>query len=45
MMATSPGPNSISVPVVHTDALAARDKDLDVTSLAALSADGWLDVR
>src|ERR671936_3072128 len=32
-------------PVVHPDALAAGDEDLDVTSLAALSADGWLDVR
>src|SRR5919197_3164227 len=32
-------------PVVHTDALAAGDEDLDVTSLAALSADGRLDVR
>ena len=31
--------------VVHTDTLAARDENLDVTSLAALSADGWLDVR
>ena len=32
-------------PVVQTDALAAGHEDLDVTSLAALSADGWLDVR
>jgi hypothetical protein len=32
-------------PIVHTYALAARDEDLDVTSLAALSGDGWLDVR
>ena|ERR671934_240421 len=32
-------------PVVHADALPAGDEDLDVTSLAALSADGRLDVR
>jgi hypothetical protein len=29
-------------PVVHADTLAAIDEDLDVTSLAALFAGGWL---
>jgi GNAT superfamily N-acetyltransferase len=32
-------------PVVHANALAAGEEDLDVTSLAALAADGWFDVR